>query len=141
MKLKIVLFSMILLYAGINKIFAQQAVSAGPSDTLVVMWSSGDPDVAEKACLMYASAAKKYKWFNEVIVVVWGPSEKLLSENASVKAKVATMEKDGIIFQACIACANMYGVTSDLKTCQVDVKGMGTPLTKYLKRGYKIISY
>ena len=141
MKLRIVLFTLILLSAGINKIFAQQPVSAGPSDTLVVMWSSGDPDVAEKACLMYASAAKKYKWFNEVIVVVWGPSEKLLSENASVKAKVATMEKDGIIFQACVACANMYGVTSDLKTCQVDVKGMGTPLTKYLKRGYKIISY
>ena len=90
---------------------------------------------------MYASAAKKYKWFNEVIVVVWGPSEKLLSENTTVKAKVATMQKDGIIFQACVACANMYGVTSDLKTCQVDVKGMGGPLTKYLKRGYRIISY
>jgi hypothetical protein len=141
MKLKIVLFSFILFSAGISRVYSQQPAIAGPSDTLVVMWSSGDPEVAEKACLMYASAAKKYKWFNEVIVVVWGPSEKLLSENTAVKAKVAAMQKDGIIFQACVACANMYGVTNDLKTCQVDVKGMGVPLTKYLKRGYKVISY
>jgi hypothetical protein len=40
-----------------------------------------------------------------------------------------------------IACANMYSVTDQLKVCQVNVKGMGVPLTKYLKRGYKIISY
>jgi hypothetical protein len=141
MKTRLIIFSFLLFLSFSAKINAQQPVVIGPSDTLVVMWSSGDPEVAEKACLMYASAAKKYKWFNEVIVVVWGPSEKLLSENAAVKAKVATMRKDGIIFQACVACANMYGVTNDLKTCQVDVKGMGTPLTKYLKRGYKIISY
>lgn len=141
MKTKLIIFSVLLISSSLTRINAQQPVSAGPSDTLVVMWSSGDPEVAEKACLMYASAAKKYKWFNEVIVVVWGPSEKLLSENAAIKTKVATMQKDGIIFQACVACANMYGVTNDLKTCQVDVKGMGTPLTKYLKRGYKVISY
>jgi hypothetical protein len=58
-----------------------------------------------------------------------------------LKEKVAAMQKDGVIVQACVACANMYGVTSNLKTCQVDVKGMGVPLTKYLKRGYKIICY
>ena len=141
MKSRLFIFSLLLFMSFFTRIYAQQPIIAGPSDTLVVMWSSGDPDVAEKACLMYASAAKKYKWFNEVIVVVWGPSEKLLSENTAIKAKVATMQKDGIIFQACVACANMYGVTSDLKTCQVDVKGMGVPLTKYLKRGYKVISY
>jgi hypothetical protein len=35
----------------------------------------------------------------------------------------------------------MYGVTDTLKVCQVDVKGMGVPLTKYLKRGYRVVSY
>ena len=90
---------------------------------------------------MYASAAKKYKWFNEVILVVWGPSEKLLAENTKLKEKVASMQKDGVIVQACIACANMYSVTDALKVCAVDVKGMGVPLTKYLKSGYKVISY
>jgi len=51
------------------------------------------------------------------------------------------MQKDSVIVEACVACSNMYGVTNDLKVCKVDVKGMGTPLTNYLKRGYKVISF
>jgi hypothetical protein len=136
------LFSVLIILAGLSdNIKAQSPKIAGPSDTLVVVWSSGDPEVAEKACLMYAGAAKRYKWFDEVILVVWGPSEKLLAENQTLKDMVASLQKDGLIVQACVACSNMYGVTNDLKVCQIDVKGMGVPLTKYLKRGYKVISY
>ena len=130
------------LLSGLSlSVSAQQQRIAGPSDTLVVFWSSGDPEVAEKACLMYASAARKNKWFDEVILIVWGPSEKLLSENQDLKEKVATMQKDGIIVQACVSCSNMYGVTDQLKVCDIDVRRMGIPLTKYLKRSYKIISF
>ena len=111
------------------------------SDSLVVLWSSGDPEVAEKACLMYTHAAKKNNWFKEVILIVWGPSEKLLAENSALKEKISAMKKDGVIVEACIACSNMYGVTNELKVCEVDVKGMGVPLTRYLKRGYKIVSF
>ncbi len=138
---KLILIAFFMLAATVKNANAQQTKVAGPSDTLVVVWSSGDPEVAEKACLMYAGAAKKFKWFDEVILVVWGPSEKLLAENQTLKDKVASMQKEGVIVQACIACANMYSVTNDLKVCQVDVKGMGVPLTKYLKRGYKVVSY
>ena len=141
MKFKTIIITLILITGVVKISSAQKAGASGPSDTLVVVWSSGDPEVAEKACLMYAHAAKKYGWFNEVILVVWGPSEKLLAENELLKEKVASMQKDGIIVQACIACANMYDVTNKLKVCQVDVIGMGGPLTKYLKRGYKTISY
>lgn len=120
---------------------AQQPGGGSASDTLVVLWSSGDPDVAEKACLMYTHAAKRNKWFDEVILIAWGPSEKLLAENTMIKDKVAAMQKDGVKVQACIACSNMYGVTGELKVCSVDVRGMGGPLTDYLKKGYKIVSF
>lgn len=141
MKSKIIISGIILLAGFAIPVSARQPQASGPSDTLVVLWSSGDPDVAEKACLMYAHAAKKYKWFDEVILVVWGPSEKLLAVNDTLKEKVAAMKRDGIIVEACIACSNMYGVTDELKVCQVDVKGMGAPLSKYLKKGYKVISF
>jgi hypothetical protein len=138
----LVLFFTLLLFASITKNLNAQEVKVNtPSDTLVVVWSSGDPEVAMKACLMYTHAAKKYKWFNEVILVVWGPSEKLLAENSTLKEKVAAMKKDGVILEACVACSNMYNVTNELKMCEVDVKGMGVPMTRYLKRGYKIMSY
>jgi hypothetical protein len=141
MKFKIITIAIVLLGSLAGKALGQQQQVNGPSDTLVVLWSSGDPEVAEKACLMYTGAAKKFKWFNEVILVVWGPSEKLLAENAALKDKVATLQKSGVIVQACIACANMYSVTDTLKVCKVDVTGMGKPLTKYLKRGYRVVSY
>ena len=120
---------------------AQDGKIATPSDTLVVLWSSGDIDVAEKACLMYTHAAKKNNWFKEVILIVWGPSQKLLAENSKLKDKLALMKKDGVIVEACVACSDMYGVTNDLRVCKVDVKGMGVPLTRYLKRGYKVVSF
>jgi hypothetical protein len=141
MKLKFLLLALLLIITSGKLLNAQEAKINTASDTLVVLWSSGDPDVAEKACLMYTGAAKKNSWFKEVILIVWGPSEKLLAENTKLKEKVASMKKDGVIIEACVACSNMYGVTNDLKVCEVDVKGMGVPLTRYLKRGYKIISF
>jgi hypothetical protein len=140
MKLKIILIALVVM--SLTKFLDAQDIKTNTaSDTLVVLWSSGDPDVAEKACLMYAHAAKRNSWFKEVILIVWGPSEKLLAENALLKDKISAMKKDRVIVEACVACSNMYGVTNDLKVCEVDVKGMGVPLTRYLKRGYKIISF
>ena len=130
----------VLVFSG-NILKGQDNQQAGPSDTLVVVWSSGDPEVAEKACLMYTKAAKKYKWFREVILIVWGPSQKLMVENEKIKGLIDSLVKEGVVVEACIACSNMYGITDDLKECRVDVKGMGVPLTKYLKKGYKVISY
>lgn len=141
MKSKLILLVVVFSICSTKFLKAQDGKIATPSDTLVVLWSSGDTDVAEKACLMYAHAAKKNNWFKEVILIVWGPSEKLLAENSILKDKIASMKKDGVIVEACVACSNMYGVTNDLKVCEVDVKGMGVPLTHYLKRGYRVVSY
>ena len=110
-------------------------------DTLVVLWSSGDRDVAEKSCLMYTHAAKKYGWFSEVILIIWGPSARLTIEDEAIREKVQMMQEDGVILEACIACSNMLGVTDELKELGIDVKGMGVPLTKYLKSDYKVLSY
>ena len=138
---KLIGLILVFLLISAKLINAQETSLNTPSDTLVVLWSSGDPEVAEKACLMYTGAAKKYGWFREVILIVWGPSEKLLAESPKLKEKIASIKKDGVIVEACVACSNMYAVTDELKVCEVDVKGMGVPLTRYLKRGYKVISF
>ena len=138
---KLIGLILVFLLISTKLINAQETSLNTPSDTLVVLWSSGDPEVAEKACLMYTGAAKKFGWFREVILIVWGPSEKLLAESPKLKEKIASIKKDGVIVEACVACSNMYAVTDELKVCEVDVKGMGVPLTRYLKRGYKVISF
>lgn len=110
-------------------------------DKLVVVWTSGDPYVAERVALMYTHAAKSAGWFKEVTLIVWGPSAKLISENIKLQEEVRAMQKDGVVVEACIACANAYGVTEDLRKLGYDVKGMGKPLTDYLKSGAKVLTF
>ena len=111
------------------------------NDKLVVLWVSGDYDVAEKSCLMYTHAAKKNDWFKEVTLIVWGPSSRLLAENETLQEKVKKMQADGVRVEACIACADMLNVTEELLELGIDVKGMGLPLTAYLKQGYHVLTY
>jgi hypothetical protein len=54
---------------------------------------------------------------------------------------VKAMIKDGVILEACIACSNGFGVTEELKALGIDVKGMGVPLSSYLKTGYHVLTY
>ena len=69
----------IALYSGVA---AQNASKMEDnSNKLAVLWTSGDPDVAEKMGFMYTYNAKKQGWFDEVVLIVWGPSAKLLTEN------------------------------------------------------------
>ena len=131
---------MLVLLPGLYNSVAAQ-MQEDKQDTLVVLWSSGDRDVAEKSCLMYAHAAKKNNWFSEVILIIWGPSARLTVEDEAIREKVIRMREDGVILEACIACSNMLGVTEELRKLDVDVKGMGVPLTKYLKGNYHVLSY
>ena len=111
------------------------------NDKLAVLWVSGDRDVAEKSCLMYTHNAKKQGRFDEVVLIVWGSSSRLLAEDEALQERVKAMMEDGVILEACIACSNMLGVTDELKTLGIDVKGMGVPLTHYLKSGYHVLTY
>jgi hypothetical protein len=108
---------------------------------LAVVWTSGDSEVAEKACFMYTHNARLKGWFDEVVLIVWGPSARLLSENKELQEMVKQMIADGIKVQACIACANMYGVADQLKSLGIEVKGMGPVLTDYLKQNWKVLTF
>jgi hypothetical protein len=51
------------------------------------------------------------------------------------------MQKDGVIVEACIACAMKYGIVEELKALGISVRGMGQPLTNYLKNGWKVLTF
>ena len=109
MKIKFIVFVILMVYGFNSTINAKLPEVSYDTTRLVVIWSSGDPEVAEKVCFMYTHAAKRNKWFDEVVLIVWGPSAKLLTENTALQKKIKTMAKDGVKLQACVACARMYG--------------------------------
>jgi hypothetical protein len=143
MKTKIFLILMTSLFLiQKSEVLAQfEPSSASTPDKLVVLWTSDDPYVADRVALMYTHAAKTQGWFKDVTLIIWGPSAKLTSENTKIQDKLKAMQKDGVIIEACIACANAYGITEDLKKLGYDVKGMGKPLTDYLKSGAKVLTF
>jgi hypothetical protein len=130
--------SIVLLFGGL--LMSQTQENTLPS-RLAVLWTSGDADVAHKVCFMYTHNAKKQGWFDDVVLIIWGPSARLLAGDKELQAKVKAMMDDGIVVEACIACANMYGVAETLAEMDIDVKGMGVPLTNYLKDGWKVLTF
>ncbi len=122
---------------------AAEPASAPSSERsrLAVVWTSGDPEVAHRVCLMYTHAAAKNKWFDEVRLIVWGPSARLLAGDKDLQAKVKAMMKDGVVVQACVVCADSYGVADTLRALGIEVKAMGKPLTDILKSDHKVLTF
>ena len=129
-----------LLFFNTSQIMAQTEKPESSPDKLVIVWTSDDPYLAERMVLMYAHAAKTAGWFKDVTLIIWGPSAKLVSENLKIQEKLKAMQKDGVVIEACIACATAYNVVDDLKKLNFDLKGMGKPLTDYLKSDAKVLT-
>lgn len=111
------------------------------NDKLVVVWTSGDREVAENMVFMYTLNAKKKEWFKDVTFIVWGPSTKLLTEDKELRKSLKEMTDEGITIEACLRCAENYQVVPELEKMGVDVKLMGSILSTYLKEDRKIITF
>ncbi len=133
----------VMIGAAIALYLAEGAAPAAEAeaDELAVVWTSGDPDVAHRMALMYTHAAKTQGWFDEVTLIVWGPSQRLVAADGEVREKVLDMQADGITVQACIVCAESYGLTETLRDHGLEVKAMGAPLTGFVKDSAHVLTF
>lgn len=111
------------------------------NNELAVIWSSSNPDVAKTTVFMYTLNAKCREWWDEVHLIVWGPSAKLLSEDETLQEKVKEMISAGVHVTACRENSDFYDVSDELSDIGVDVKYMGEPVTEMLKNGCKLITF
>ena len=135
---------LLILLAGVavfSMIEAKATAAADEASKLLVVWTSGDREVALKMVYMYTFNAKKNGWWNEVRFLVWGPSSKLLSEDAELQDYIKKMKEEGIELLACKACADSYGVSEKLEEMGIEVKYMGVPLTEMLKSDWTTITF
>lgn len=63
---------------------------------LLVVWTSGDRDVAMNMVFMYTYNAKKNGWWENIRFLIWGPSSKLLSEDKELQKEIQKMKEVGI---------------------------------------------
>jgi hypothetical protein len=145
MKQKCVAISLVLAAVIVGAVTFSNSVhgqeNAQQNSRLAVLWTSGDPEVAHRVCFMYTDNAKKQKWFDEVTLIVWGPSARLLAGDKDLQGRIKAMLDEGINVEACLACTDSYGVTDQLRKLGIDVKYMGIPLTNYIKQGWHILTF
>ena len=110
------------------------------SDHLNILWTSGEAETFDEMVFMYAYNAKKYGWWKEVTVIIWGASARQVGEDEVIRSKIKEMIEGGVHVTACKACADDLGVSAKLEALGAEVKYWGQPLTELLKSDAKLIT-
>ena len=111
------------------------------SDSLVVIWSSGDREVAKKMVFMYTKNSRIKDWWGKVRLVVWGPSAQLLTTDLELQEELEDLKAAGVELLACKACTDVYEVTDKIEALGIQVIYMGAPLTEMLKTGWTCLTF
>lgn len=112
---------------------------------LLVIISSGEeaPDKALTG-MMYAINAKKHNWIENVNLMFFGPSEKMIAK-AEPDGRVAAFLKQavelGITPIACRAISDGENITTELKGLGVDVEYVGTIISSFIKKDYQVLTF
>ena len=110
------------------------------NEKLVIVWSSADREVALYMVFMYISTSKQLGMWDDITLVVWGPSAKLLSEDEALQIHIKHMIELGVVVKACKMCSDSYGVSHKLEKLGIIVKYM-KELTDYIKEGRNILTF
>jgi len=108
---------------------------------LHVLWTTGEKDVAIRMVFMYLMNAKANGWWDEINLVIWGPSAKLSSEDEEIQDEIRMCLDSGMTVQACMACTDSYGITKKIIQLGVNVRLMGEPFTEYLQGKDTVITF
>jgi len=109
-------------------------------DKLYILWTSPDFETLNKMIAMYAVNSLKYNWWEEVEVIIWGASTKLIIQDEKSKEVIRNMREKGVKLSACKACAKQLEAVDVLEQLGIEVIYWGEKLTNLLKDGAKILT-
>jgi hypothetical protein len=109
-------------------------------DKLNILWTTDNKDTVFNMVAMYAVNSKTQNWWQEVNLIIWGASAKLVGNDTQVQTEVVEMINRGVQIEACKDCCDNFGVTDKLTKLGINVRYMGKPLTDYIKSGETILT-
>ena len=111
------------------------------ADKVFVVLSSGDREVALEVGLVYPLNAAKKGWMDEVKVIIFGPSEKIVANDAEVQARIKETIEQGVEVLACKWCADRMGITEKLEAVGIKVVYVGSVISDLLKEGWASLTF
>ena len=107
---------------------------------LYILWTNDNPITAELMVFMYGINSKKKQWWQEVTIIVWGATTKLVAENPKIQELIEEAKLEGVHISACKACADQLGLSTQLERLKIETIYWGEPLTKLLKNKEQILT-
>ncbi len=102
---------------------------------LLILWTSAERETALHMVLMYATNARKKRWWPEVVLLIWGASARLAAQDTDVQVQLRQAHDAGVRVLACRRCAERLGVVEGLERLGVEVFYTGEFLTEWLRSG------
>src|SRR5208282_4101346 len=91
------------------------------SKKLFILWTNADIITSDKMVMMYATNSMLRQWWDEVTVIIWGATAKLVAENAMLQEKIKNAQHVGVNFSACKGCADQLGLSEKLVELGIEV--------------------
>lgn len=106
---------------------------------LYILWTTDNPVTAMNMIMTYGGNSLLRGWWDEVTFILWGASDQLVATDATIQARIRELMDMGAHFTACKHCAEVLGVSSQLKELGIELKYWGEPMTELLKSGKTIL--
>ena len=100
---------------------------------LLIVWSNGDIEVANKFPLLYSSVILEREYWKTAHLMLWGPSILLAKNNPQIQEQLKKIQKTGVKMSACVVCVEDYDAVNILKELNIEIIHTGELLTKALK--------
>ena len=75
-------------------------------------------------------------FMDDIRLVLWGPSEKVIAENQELQQMIKEYLALGKTVWACKTCSDRYGVTEAMLKLGCEVDYVGSLVTGWLKQGF-----
>jgi hypothetical protein len=102
-------------------------------ENLLIVWTNGDIEVANKFPLLYSSVILDRGYWKTAHLMLWGPSIKLAKDNIQIQEQLIKIQKTGVKMSACVVCVEDYDATSILNELNIEITHTGELLTTALK--------
>ena len=110
------------------------------SKTLHILWTNADLHTSQYMVMMYATNSMLKNWWDNVTVIIWGATAKLVAENETIQERIKIAKHAGVKFSACISCATQLGVVDEIKEQDIELIAWGPLLTEILQSNQKLIT-
>ncbi len=111
------------------------------ADKVFVILSSQDREVLLEVGFTYPFNTAVHGWMDEVKIIFFGPSEKLVVNDVEVQGRLKEALDAGIHVMACKWCADRMGIADDLEALGIEVLYVGPVISELLKSGWASLTF